>query len=159
MQTRFDRQERLHQAIRLMRRIDLDAARMRRSLLAETSLSPADHSVLEALVAEGEMTVPELAAALGLKRQFVQRVVSRLAASGCVERAANPAHRRSFLCRASASGKAFVATLHERELALLNRHIGDINMTEIIVALRVIHRIADGFAAVGAGAPPADTSV
>jgi hypothetical protein len=67
------------------------------------------------------------------------------------------------LCLTGA-GRAIFTALHERELALLHRHLGDINMTEIIVALRVMTRMSACFSELAAGLsspaipPPAQTS-
>ena len=145
MQTRFDRQERLHQAIRLVRRIDLDVGRVMQSDLRGSGLTPASHAVLETLVEHGARTVPEMAARLGLKRQFAQRAMSGLIRSGLVEMLANPHHKRSYLCGATQQGRAIFEAVRQRELALLHRHLGDINTTEVIVALRVLNRVADCF--------------
>ena len=156
MQTRFDRQERLHQAIRLMRRIDLDVGRVMQSELRGSSLTPARHTVLETLVANGATTVPEMAARLGLKRQFAQRLTSGLVRSGLVEMLPNPHHKRSYLCSATVQGRALFETVHQRELALLNHYLGDINTTEVIVALRVLNRVADCFSGVAGGCVAAE---
>jgi DNA-binding MarR family transcriptional regulator len=150
MQTRFDRQERLHQAIRTIRRIDLDAGRVRQALLRDAPISASDHRVLEA-VAQGEaLSLPECAAALGLKRQFVQRIAARLLRAGLIEARPNPRHKRSYLCRATAAGRALLGDLHARETALINHYVGDLNTTEVIVARRVIERIASTFSTLAA---------
>jgi DNA-binding MarR family transcriptional regulator len=154
MQGRFDRQERLYQAIRLMRRIDLNAGRVMQRALAGTGLTPARRVVLEALVEHGAMTVPETAARLSLKRQFVQRIMTELIAEELVATEANPAHKRSFLCRVTPEGGAAFEAIHQRELALMSSHLGDINMTEVIVAFRVVGRVADCFAALAGGEEP-----
>lgn len=142
MQTRFDRQERLFQAIRLICRIDLDVARVAQGLLCDTELTPAKHRILEVL-AEGEpLTVAGAARRLSLKRQFMQRMIAELVACGLVETMENPAHSRSFHCRPSARGHALLTDLRMRESAMLNRHLGDLNTTEVIVALRVLNRVS-----------------
>lgn len=151
MQTRFDGHERLYQVIRLMRRIDLDLGRIMNAELRRAGLTPAQRAVLEAIHENGAMTVPEVAARLSLKRQFVQRAAARLITAGFIETMPNPTHKRSLhLCLTEAGRSAFSA-LHERELALLHRHLGDINMTEIIVALRVMNRVAACFSELAAG--------
>lgn len=151
MQTRFDRQERLHQAIRLMRRIDLDVGRVMQSQLKGSGLTTARHAVLGALVEHGPATVPQMAERLGLKRQFAQRAAVELVRSGFVEMLPNPQHKRSRLCRATDQGRALFDTFHQRELALLHRHLGDINTTEVIVALRVLNRVAGCFSELAGG--------
>lgn len=138
-----------------MQRIDLDAGRVMQRVLAGTGLTPARRVVLEALVAHGAMTVPETAARLSLKRQFVQRTMAELIAAELVATEDNPAHKRSFLCRVTAEGRTAFEAIHQRELALISSHLDDINMTEVIVACHVVSRVADCFAAL-AGAAPGD---
>ena len=145
MQTRFDRQERLYQAIRLTRRIDLDVGRVMQPELERNGLTAARRTLLEALVQGGPACVPELAEKLALKRQFVQRVAAELIRAELAEILPNPRHRRSYLCRATEKGRALFDAVHQRELELIRRHLGDINTTEIIVALRVLNRVADCF--------------
>ena len=151
MQTRFDRQERLHQAIRLIRRIDLDVGRVMQCELKGSGLTPAHHAVLEALVRHGPATVPDLAGRLGMKRQFAQRATSGMVRSRFVETLPNPRHKRSYLCGATREGRALFDMVHQRELDFLHRHLGDINITEVIVALRVLNRVADCFSGVAGG--------
>lgn len=145
MQTRFDGQERLYQAIRLMRRIDLNVGRVMQAELRSAGLTPAQRLIVEALIDHGAMTVPETAACLSLKRQFVQRIATALLAAELVEIQPNPAHKRSPRLVVTGSGRKKFNALHERELALLHQHLGDINMTEIIVALRVMNRVSACF--------------
>jgi len=50
-------------------------------------------------------TVPEVAAALNVSRQFVQLVCNQLLAGGLIEYKENPRHRRSKLAELTAAGR------------------------------------------------------
>lgn len=150
MQTRFDRQERLHRVVRLIRPIHLNISRTFDRLLDASGLSLAQRAVLELLIDGGPRTVPDAARALSMKRQFVQRIVADLLDAGLVERGKAPERPRAHLYAASASGQSAYATVHARELALLREHLGDINTTEVIVTMRVLNRLAACFEALGA---------
>lgn len=74
-------------------------------LLADTGLSSARMRVTEALLAaKGPRTVPQVARALGLSRQAVQRLVDDLLARGLLAASDNPDHRRAKLFSLTEAG-------------------------------------------------------
>lgn len=79
----------------------------------------ARRSILMELVQQGERTVPALATARNVSRQAVQGLVDALAADGLVERSPNPAHRRSWLWRATPTGEARARAMIDRERRIL----------------------------------------
>lgn len=147
MQTRFDKQDRLYQAVRLIRPIHLNIQRTLEAQLAGTGISVAQRDVMEVLYASGPMTVPTATRMLGMKRQFVQRTMSDLIDAGMVERTRSARHGRAYLCRLTEKGARLFGSVHEREMALLDQRLGDINITEVIVALRVLARVAGAYEA------------
>lgn len=146
MLVRFDKQERLYKAIRLVRPVHLNVSRTMEKLLEGAGISVAERAVLE-LVCEEPLTVPEAARQLSMKRQFVQRVAARLMSKGLVEKTPNPEHRKAYLCAPSAAGRDLFEAVHRRELEMLHAVLGDINQTEVVVALRVMMRIDAAFEA------------
>jgi DNA-binding MarR family transcriptional regulator len=75
--------------------------------LAELGLTSGKLRLLEALSAAGApRTVPQLARALGVTRQAVQRVADETAAKGFVQTARNPEHARAKLYSLTAAGAA-----------------------------------------------------
>jgi DNA-binding MarR family transcriptional regulator len=60
--------------------------------------------VLERLSESGPQTVPRLAQALLVSRQFAQRLVNVLHGAGLTERVANRSHKRSWLIRLTPAG-------------------------------------------------------
>lgn len=150
MQTRFDKQDRIYQAVRLIRPIHLNIQRTLEAQLSGTGISVAQRDVMEVLHAGGPITVPTATRMLGMKRQFVQRTMACLIEAGLVERRRNPKHSRAYLCRLTEAGTRLFKAVHEREMALLNRRLGDINITEVVVALRVLARVAGAYEAAAA---------
>lgn len=147
MLVRFDKQERLYKAIRLVRPVHLNVSRTMEKLLEGAGISVAERAVLE-LICGQPLTVPQAARQLSMKRQFVQRVAAGLMSKGLIEKAPNPEHRRAYLCAPTAAGRDLFQAVHRRELEMLHAILGDINQTEVVVALRVMMRIDAAFEAV-----------
>lgn len=144
MLVRFDKQERLYRAIRLVRPIHLNVSRTVEKMLEAAGITVAERAVLE-LLCEEPLTVPEAARRLSMKRQFVQRVAVGLADKGLVGKKPNPEHRRAYLCEPTPAGRTLFDAVHQRELEMLYTVLGDINQTEAVVALHVMARIDAAF--------------
>jgi DNA-binding MarR family transcriptional regulator len=147
MQTRFDKQDRLYQVIRLIRPVHLNIQRTLEAQLEGTGISVAQREVLHGC---GPITVPTATRMLGMKRQFVQRTMTDLIALGMVERRRSSRQSRAYLCKLTEKGERLFETVHHREMALLRQRLGDINITEVIVALRVMARVAAAYEAAAA---------
>src|ERR671925_1204519 len=81
-------------------------------LSANDGLRSARWQVLGAIaVADGPLTVPQIARRMGLTRQSVHATVSRLVDDGLVDRSPNADHRRSQLVALTASGRAAYAAV------------------------------------------------
>lgn len=146
MLVRFDKQERLYKAIRLVRPVHLNVSRTVEKMLEGAGITVAERAVLE-LLCEEPLTVPEAARRLSMKRQFVQRVAAGLIAKGLIEKKPNPEHRKAYFCAPSTAGLDLFNAVHQRELEMLHAVLGDINQTEVVVALRVMTRIDAAFEA------------
>lgn len=103
-----------------------------------SGLSVGVRNVLDQLRRDGERTVPQLARAQDLSRQYTQRMVDQAAADSLVELIENPAHRRSRLVRLTPAGKKAITAVIERELSLLERVGGDLTAAELDGTLRVL---------------------
>lgn len=103
-----------------------------------SGLSVGVRNVLDQLRRDGERTVPQLARAQDLSRQYTQRMVDQAATDGLVELVDNPAHRRSRLVRLTPAGDAAITAVIERELSLLERVGGDLTAAELDGTLRVL---------------------
>ncbi|GAA1283988.1 MarR family winged helix-turn-helix transcriptional regulator [Brachybacterium alimentarium] len=98
-------------------------------------------NVLDQLRRTGERTVPQLARAQDLSRQFVQRMVHEARDRGFVELVDNPAHRRSSLVRITSTGLLAIEAVTEREHELMGRVGGDLTGAELDATLRVLHHM------------------
>lgn len=100
-------------------------------------------AVLDQLRREGELTVPQMARAQDLSRQFVQRMVNDAGQAGFVELIANPAHRRSSLVRLTPEGRHAIEAVAARERRLMGRVGGDITESQLDATLHVLtHMLA-----------------
>lgn len=122
---------------RVQRKIELDGA--------EHGLSVGVRAVLDLLRAHGPLTVPQMARAQSISRQFVQRMVNDAAAAGLVETVANPAHARSSLIRLTEPGRAAIEAVVAREHALLRGVRGDLTGADVDTCVHVLSRMLDLF--------------
>jgi DNA-binding MarR family transcriptional regulator len=96
--------------------------------------------VLRSLVLEGEQTVPELARARPVSRQYCQTIVNALAAQNFVEFAPNPRHRKSHLVRATKQGRAQYDRMTKQFLAAAAAYAPHFTEKELTGAISVCRR-------------------
>ncbi|MER7705038.1 MarR family winged helix-turn-helix transcriptional regulator [Kitasatospora sp. NPDC097605] len=135
----------LHDVIRRLWPVHRVIVRAVERGLAGTGMTAGQHAVLDALRRGGPRTVPQLARALDLDRQPVQRLVNDAKALGLAETVTNPEHRRSSLVRLTAQGEDVLARLQGAEHEALRRHLGDLDPAEVATALRVLDRLGEVF--------------
>ncbi|GAA4618265.1 MarR family winged helix-turn-helix transcriptional regulator [Saccharopolyspora hordei] len=105
-------------------------------------LSIGVRAVLERLEMTGTAeTVPQIARALELSRQFVQRMVNDALAQDFVALEPNPAHRRSPLVALTDAGRAAINAVQRREHEAMGRVGGDLTDAEIDTTLRVLRHM------------------
>jgi DNA-binding MarR family transcriptional regulator len=109
----------------LASRLRLDIARMARRLRQEAGaeLSPSQTAALVTIELHGPLTPSELADRERVQRPTVTRVLARLEEAGLVERAADPADRRSSLVSMSAEGRELLAAVRTRKTAYLAQRL------------------------------------
>ncbi|WP_429814718.1 MarR family winged helix-turn-helix transcriptional regulator [Ensifer sp. B1-9] len=144
MLVRFDPHERLYKTLKLVRSVHLNMQRASEHMLNGAGISVAERAVLE-LFCEMQLTVPEAARRLSMKRQFVLRIVTGLMDKHLLEKQPNPEHRRAYLCTPTVAGRDLFEEIHRREVEMLHALLGDINQTEVVAALRVMTRVATAF--------------
>ncbi len=71
----------------------------------QAGLSTSQHKIMRALSHIGPATVPDVAAALGVSRQFVQTVCNNLLSCEYIEFSVNPRHKRSKLAMLTERGR------------------------------------------------------
>jgi DNA-binding MarR family transcriptional regulator len=87
-------------------------------LHGQGELTAARRGVLRGLDRFGPQTVPQLARARPVSRQYIQLLVHQLEADGLVDLRENIAHKRSRLVRLTPQGKAYLEAIYQREAAL-----------------------------------------
>ena len=114
-----DRGARIYELLRFVRPIVLSSARVVEAHVRDLGWTVGSRAVMEVLVAEAPLTVPQVASRLSLARQNVQRQVDELTRLGHLHVIENPAHRRSVLVEPTAEGRAAFRAMHAHELAAL----------------------------------------
>lgn len=127
--------------------------------LTGTGLTAGEHALLDALHSEGPRTVPQLARAMDLDRQPVQRWVNHAVELGLAVTAPNPAHRRSSLIQLTTEGAAAIRGIQRFESAGLHRRLADLPAEDLRTALHVLDRLGEEFRHLGNGShvPPEET--
>src|SRR3954451_13393570 len=100
---------RLYAVLQLVRPLHRLAAQVVADGLVGTGITVAGRAVLERLQLEGARPVPQIAHALALPRQAVQRCVNDLLTLGLVTATPNPLHRRSHLISLTEAGAGRLA--------------------------------------------------
>jgi DNA-binding MarR family transcriptional regulator len=84
-------------------------------------------------------TVSQIARAMGLTRQSVQRTADRLQMESLVTYVDNPAHRRAKLVRLTARGRSVLDGITQRQVVWANDLGARLGEADVRCALRVIH--------------------
>lgn len=105
-----------------------------------SGLTAARWQVLGAVLRQ-PLTVSDVARAMGLTRQSVQRLADALVADGMAEYAPNPAHRRAKLLRPTERGWEAIGILRPRQHACMNQISEEIGAGELEHAVAVLDRV------------------
>jgi len=132
----------LYELLRRVRPLHRALIRIIEAELRDSGLTRPMRAVLEQLDQEGPQTVPQLARALAVRRQFVQRVVNDLIAAGLAERQANAAHRRSWMIAPTRAGTDRFAEIQAREWTQLQRVAVDLDRARVREATELLERLA-----------------
>ena len=114
-----ERGELVYDVVRLTRPVTLASARVVERSLRPHGLTVGGRAILELLSEGGPATVPDLARALDVSRQAVQRLVNDTVASGHARLSDNPRHRRSQLVGLTERGREVFAEMRREELRQL----------------------------------------
>ncbi len=100
---------------------------------------------LDTLSHAGAATVPDIAARLGVSRQFIQTTCNELEGRGLLSFRDNPRHKRSRLVEITPDGSALLARFRTAEAKLLHEKLPDIDAEAVTVAQGLLselrHRI------------------
>lgn len=106
--------------------------------LQGTGLTVRMRAVLEILQRHGEQTVPDIAAKLEIKRQYVQLMCNEALASGFVEQRANPRHKRSSILALTDDGRRLIEKIISKELKLMHELGANLSDEDVLTALEVV---------------------
>ena len=114
-------------------------------IYAADGRSTARRGLLRGLVRFGPRTVPQLARARSVTRQYTQEVVDRLVADGLVELVDNPAHARSRLVRATRRGAAVVAEMDDVDARVLHAIGSELPVRDLAITARTLRAVRECF--------------
>lgn len=105
------------------------------------------------VVSDQPLTVPAIATRLGLTRQSVQRVVDDLRASGHVDLATNPEHRRSSLVAITPAGERVASELFRDSTAARRAQLrrAGLDDRDLARARHTVRRLLDALDELEAG--------
>jgi DNA-binding MarR family transcriptional regulator len=129
-------------------RLRLVVARTARRLRQEAGadLSPSMSSALAAIDRHGPLTPSEVAAHERVQRPTATRVLARLEDLGLVQRAPDPADRRSCLISVSPEGRALLHRQRSRKNQFLARRLATLDPEEVAAldrAAAILERMLD----------------
>jgi len=100
-------------------------------------------AVLEILQRHGEQTVPDIAAKLEIKRQYVQVMCNETLASGFIAQRANPRHKRSPIMELTDDGRNLIDALISKELKLMQGLGANLSDEDVFTALKVLRAVTE----------------
>jgi DNA-binding MarR family transcriptional regulator len=108
-------------------------------LAGDAGLTSARWQVLGAIaLAQGPLTVPQIARRMGLTRQSVHATVRRLAADRLIELGANADHRRSPLVSLTDLGQERYRAMDEGQASWVNRLADGVRPSDLETTARVL---------------------
>ena len=114
----------------------------------QAGLSTSQHKIMRCLIGSGPATVPDMAAALGVSRQFVQTVCNHLASRGSIEFTPNPRHKRSKLVAATEAGRAAFRQARDREDAIIANALPTMDAEKVTDACQLMGAVRAALAQV-----------
>lgn len=99
--------------------------------------------IMRLLNRSGPATVPDVAARLGVSRQFVQVVCNELLDRGFLEYADNPRHKRSKLAALTPAGRRALQQARQKESRIIEQALPEIEPQQAIDARRLLMQIRE----------------
>lgn len=106
--------------------------------LRGTGLTVPLRALLELVLQQGPMTVPQVAREFGVTRQSIQALVDTGATRGLLLLEDNPQHRRSRLVTPTEHGRQTFTAVHRQELANLDRVTAGLDTDDLARCARVL---------------------
>lgn len=103
-----------------------------------TGLTVRMRAILEILQRHGGLTVPDLARALDIQRQYVQLMVNETCNAGLTDKRQNPRHKRSYEITLTQAGTDLISEVLARETALVEQLSHHFTEQDVATTLRVV---------------------
>lgn len=135
------RSEQLFRLMWLSRPLMQRVEELVRRNLDGTGLTVRMRAILEILESHDALSVPDIARALQIQRQYVQVMVNEVIAAGLAEKRANPRHRASPLIGLTQQGQQLVRDVlarEQRKTELLSEAYAEV---DIATALAVVEQL------------------
>lgn len=113
--------------------------------LEGSGISVPMRGMMELLLDTGPQTVPQLARALLIPRQFALQIANDLRDAGLVEQVVNLAHKRSWLIRLTPEGHESFKRIRTQELATIERASVGLSLNDIEACRRVLVHLSEAF--------------
>lgn len=107
----------------------------------QAGLNTSQHKIMRTLTHLGSATVPDMAARLGVSRQFVQTVCNKLSALGYIEFIDNPRHKRSRLAMLTEPGRAVFQQSRQKENAIIQRALPETDPEKVAEARALLEHL------------------
>lgn len=117
----------------------------------KTGLSTSQRKIMNMLDRMEAVTVPEMAARLGVSRQFIQTVCNDLLSRGFLSFADNPRHKRSKLAALTDDGRAVFRSSQQKENMIIEQALPDIDLSRAKDAHALLQRIRKEVQNISAG--------
>ncbi len=107
----------------------------------QAGLNTSQHKIMRSLSHIGPATVPDIAAVLGVSRQFVQTVCNNLLSCEFIEFAANPRHKRSKLAVLTERGRNAFRQARKNENRIIEQALPGIDPVKATEACKLLESI------------------
>jgi DNA-binding MarR family transcriptional regulator len=131
----------LYETVRLFHRLRV----VMEELHQQGELSSGKSGILRGLDRHGSQTVPQMARARPVSRQYIQTLVNPLLKEGLVELLENPAHKKSSLVSLTETGKERVREMRRKEKLALERLGIDLNDEDLRLAQGILEKLRRAF--------------
>ncbi len=137
--------EQLYSGIQLTRPLLRNITSRVEADLAGSGVSVGQRAILEALLAVGQATAPEITKMLEVARQFVGRELKDLLERGFVEIVENPKHRTSKYYRLNSVSRKIIQDIRARETVQISKFASRFSKAEIAAFYMVQKALNDEF--------------
>ena len=98
-------------------------------------------SVLLSLFSSEPQTIPQIAQAQSVSRQYIQRLVSQLAEEGYVTFVENVVHKRSHLVQFTTEGRSYIESILRHEMKIVAAQVIDFPVEDMVETARMLRAI------------------